>query len=215
MPASQLARIYARLLATGEPPDNLMRLWQRWLWGSDCTAQGTEACGDMNHMHVLGLLLCLAESVEETHKETRLQTLLPSVPLVHLHPDTPIAQFSLRQLTTQIECLQLSWGEVLSHSRWVSVGETLRCLMARLGFLAHHAFPPDTVLDDIQHITPIPGQALVITSRKYVRQMVCILLVLFRQVSLVMLSALPPYICSPCFEKGASTSSPAPRWPQT
>ena len=177
---SQLAHLYKTLLETGEPPANLARLWQTWLWGADCIAQGTEPCGDMNHMHVLGLLLCLVESVQEREQTTLLQTLLPAVPLVHLHPQTPIAQFSLRELTSQIECLQLSWGAVLSHNKWENVGEALRRLMARLGFLAHHAFPADTVLDDPQHITPIPGQQLVITTRKYIRQMVCILLVLFR-----------------------------------
>jgi hypothetical protein len=183
MKPSKLAKTYRRLLATGKPPPNLQRLWTEWLWGTDCVARGTEPCGDMNEMQVLGLLLCFAEALQErADKDTMmLQALLPSVPLVHLHPK-PIAQFSLRELTTQIECLQLSWGAVLSHSRWESVGDALRRLMARLGFIAHHAFPPDTVLDDPQHITPIPGQEklLMITTRKYIRQMVCILLVLFR-----------------------------------
>jgi len=175
---SGLAQAYERLLATGEPPRHLKQLWHTWLWGVDCTAPGTEACGDMNQMHMLGLLLCLTEGVRPHN--VLLRSLLPSVPLVHLHPNKPIAQYSLRELTTQIECLQLSWGSVLSHSRWINVGEVLRCLMGRLGVLAHHAYPHDTVLDDPQHITTIPGQPFVIATRKYIRQMICVLLILFR-----------------------------------
>ena len=54
----------------------------------------------MNHMHVLGLLLAFMEK-EPTPSEANIQSLLPSVPLVHLYKK-PVGQFTLRELTTQV-----------------------------------------------------------------------------------------------------------------
>ena len=158
------------------------RLWRQWLWEVDCVAPVTEACGDMNHMHVLGLLLCFMEETFYQNKDDTacLPHLLPGVPLVHLYAQKPIAQYTLRELATQVECLQLSWGQVLSNSDWEKVDELLKRLMARLGFLAHHAFPEKDVLDDPQYLTPIPDKQLFIITRKCIRQLICIFFCLFR-----------------------------------
>lgn len=178
-----LAPLYKELLSKGKEASLPSSLWKEWLWGSDCTAMGTEAAGDMSRMHALGLLLSLAEASKWTDDETCLHSLLPSVPLVHLYRK-PITHFSLRELTSQAECLQLSWGCVLSHCEWERVSEALLRLMGRLGQIAHCAFPEkDVNMDDPQYVTPLQangGQRLLIVTRKYIRQMVCILLILFR-----------------------------------
>lgn len=169
------------------------KLWKKWLWGTNCIAPVSEACGDMNHMHVLGLLLCFMEDAynqNQTCEVPCVQALLPAAPLVHLYAQKPIAQYSLRELTTQLECLQLSWGQVLSTCDWDKVAQVLKLLMARLGFLAHRAFPESAgLLDDPQYITAIPllqqhqqppGQSLFIITRKCIRQSICIFFSLFR-----------------------------------
>jgi hypothetical protein len=91
-------------------------VWHKWLWESDCNALPLEQCCDMNQMHILGILCCLDAAFEaETRPPLKIDhTLLPHTPVVHLHPNTPVAHFTLRQLLDQIECLQLNWGPVLS-----------------------------------------------------------------------------------------------------
>jgi len=117
---------------------------------------------------------------ESSHSDS-IQQLLATTPLVHLYAQKPIADYTLRELTTQIECLQLSWGEIMSNCDWSNVERALKLLMARLGFLAHHAFnEEDNVLDDPQYITQIPGQALFIITRKCIRQFICTFFSLFR-----------------------------------
>jgi hypothetical protein len=87
----------------------------------------------------------------------------------------------------QVECLQLSWGQVLCQGDLDSCRQVLKLLFARFGSIIHRAFPKsdNTVLDDPQYITQIPSEneeedGLFITTRKYIRQMVCIFLALFR-----------------------------------
>ena len=85
--------------------------------------------------------------------------------------------------------------------------------MGRLGQLARHAFSEqEAILDDPQYITPIPSSPDVyyITTRKYLRQMICILIILFRQA-----------LFSPLAEEalrepnaGHRKSWHAQRWPQ-
>jgi hypothetical protein len=199
-----LAPLYAEVLRKKAKPAKLAaKLFQEWLWGGDCTAPGKEGCGDMNYMHMLGLLLCLMESFA-WKDEVCVSALLPSVPLVHLY-SKPIASLTLRELTTQLECLQLSWGNILSHCEWDNIAEVLRRLMARLGLISHHAFPEgDPIIDDPQYTAPIPGKALNITTRKYIRQMMCILLLLFRWHSSCSLPAHTEKGSGP----GASSSTP-------
>ena len=179
-----LSNIYEQMMQEKTKPAVYEQVWDDWIWGSNCIDPVIESCGDMNYMHVLGLLIALVEALEWKEDKKTIQDLLPMVPLVHLY-SKPIQCFTLRELTTQLECLQLSWGCVLSHSDLDHVSDTLKRLMGRLGELAHHAYQQsDGVLDDPQYITSIPHNnnqtVLYITTRKYIRQMICILLVLFR-----------------------------------
>ena len=75
-------------------------LWLEWLWEMDCNAVIDESCGDMNPMHILGILLALLESMKETTEDI-LEVFLPEIPLVHLHKK-PISKYSLRELTDQV-----------------------------------------------------------------------------------------------------------------
>jgi len=75
-------------------------LWLEWLWEMDCNAVIDESCGDMNPMHILGILLTLLESMKEA-TDDRLEAFLPEIPLVHLHKK-PISKYSLRELTDQV-----------------------------------------------------------------------------------------------------------------
>ena len=184
-----MAQYYQHLRSGGKRPNSIPKLWKQWLWEVDCTAPATEACGDMNHMHALGLLLCFMEEAYPSNITKRnddeivmisIQHLLPNVPLVHLYGPKPISQFTLRELITQLECLQLSWGQILSNSELEHVDELLRSLMARLGYLAHNAFPENDVLDDPQYITQSPGKSLFIITRKCLRQLICIFFILYR-----------------------------------
>jgi len=96
-------------------PGTLEELWQKWLWGCDCNAPPLEQCCDMNQMHILGLMCCLGESKNSNNQSRCINAeTVPGVPVVHLHPSTPISSFSLRQFFDQLECLQLNWGPVLS-----------------------------------------------------------------------------------------------------
>ena len=80
-----------------------------------------------------------------------------------------------------MECLQLSWGCVLSHSELSLVDQALRKLMGRLGEITRYAYSAsDGIMDDPQYITLVPSHGLYITTRKYIRQMLCLFLVLFR-----------------------------------
>ena len=171
--------MYKQMKQSGVKPANFKEIWMEWLWKTDCIAKLMEGCGDMNHMHVLGVLISFMEALEPPPGEQCLHVLLSSVPLVHLY-QKPISSYTQRELTTQLECLQLSWGCILSHCDFEKVSETLRRLMARFGVIAHHAFPEKQVLDDQQYTTPIPGSGMLIATRKYIRQMVCIFLSLFR-----------------------------------
>lgn len=85
--------------------ERYQRFWKEWLWEADCNAMIDEACGDMNSMHILGILLALLESMKKTQveeeEEALLETLLPEIPLMHLHKK-PISKYSLRELTDQV-----------------------------------------------------------------------------------------------------------------
>jgi hypothetical protein len=97
-----------------------------------------------------------------------------------------VESLSVRETLDQIECLQLHWGPVLSECGQGVAEEMLRALMARLGEIASHAYPvreDGPVLDDPQHITPLPGaggEGLGILSRKSLRQTICVLMALAR-----------------------------------
>lgn len=192
-----LARFYQHVRSGAKRPTCMPKLWRKWLWGTNCIDPGTEKCGDMNHMHVLGLLLCFMEEAYGPAAEAdadadadanagcfsylSVQQLLPTAPLVHLYGQKPIMEYTLRELTTQLECLQLSWGDVMTNCDWTDVEQVLKRLMARLGFLAHHAFAENEhLLDDPQYITQIPGKQLFIITRKCIRQLICIFFSLFR-----------------------------------
>jgi hypothetical protein len=155
-------------------------IWNEWLWESDCNAPIDEDYGDMNPMHIIGIFLALMESMM-TDCDDFVEKMLPDIPLVHLH-NKSISEYSLRELTDQVECLQLSWGQVLSHGDFEACYKVLKKLFSRFGYVIHHAYPDaSAVLDDPQYITPIPcEEKLYITTRKYIRQMVCVFLILFR-----------------------------------
>jgi hypothetical protein len=85
------------------PESQYQSLWQEWLWEMDCNAMIDESCGDMNPMHILGILLALLESMkgEVSTTDDKLEDFLPEIPLVHLHKK-PISKYSLRELTDQV-----------------------------------------------------------------------------------------------------------------
>jgi hypothetical protein len=179
-------KIYMDAKAKGTMPsqDMLENIWNEWLWNNDCNAPLEEIYGDMNAMHIIGILIALLESMTPSDNHALLQNFMPDIPLVHLHKK-PIANYSLRELTNQVECLQLSWGQVLSHGDFDAYWCGLRKLFARFGYIIHHAYTKaeDSVLDDPQYMTPIPSSnntEVFITTRKYIRQMVCIFFSLFR-----------------------------------
>lgn len=99
-----LAKIYVDATAHGIFPDAKTHqgLWNDWLWGVDCNESIDEQYGDMNAMHILGILLSLLESMNPTGAETiTVQGMVKDIPLVHLY-SKPIADFSLRELTNQV-----------------------------------------------------------------------------------------------------------------
>jgi len=196
------------------------KVWREWLWESNCVAPPLDQCCDMNRMHVLGILCCLAEAAQPelaTYREAVGPNLIPSVPLVHLYPHVPIAQLTLRQLFDQMECLQLHWGPVLSSfepcggpKKHEAVLQILKALMARLGVMAHHAYNEQCqVLDDPQHLTPLPQQQqqhdekLFIISRKSLRKAICVLFALVRVYEIVFVKSEPVAEPLPEREAGA------------
>ena len=172
------------------------RVWQEWLWESDCNAPPSELCCDMNRMHGLGVLCCVNLSKLPTEPKG-LPELLPLLPAIHLHGSKPICEFSLRELMDQLECMQLHWGQIVGDIA------PLHAIMARLGSIVSHAFattkPEDgyenVVLDDPQHTTVMPQQQMSIISRKSLRQMICVLLGLARVQDIVQRSVVIPPQC--------------------
>jgi hypothetical protein len=131
----------------------------------------------MNKMHVLGIMCCLQEYTCPVSQFTQpVSNIIPELSIIHLYPK-PISNFSLRELIDQLECMQLNWGPVIGESIQGSLLLVKAC-MARLGQIAHHAYPADgAVLADPQHTTPLPAShvetSLSIISRKSLRQAVC------------------------------------------
>jgi hypothetical protein len=131
----------------------------------------------MNKMHVLGIMCSLQEStcpVSQFHQPV--SKIIPELSIIHLYPK-PISNLSLRELIDQLECMQLNWGPVIGESVQGSLILVKAC-MARLGQIAHNAYPADGfVLADPQHTTPLPAShvatSLSIISRKALRQVVC------------------------------------------
>jgi hypothetical protein len=161
-------------------------LWRRWLWGCDCNALPLEQCCDMNEMHALGVLVCLRERTRPVSlfKRPLNEETVGGLSVLHLHVETPVCALSLRELLDQLECLQLNWGPALSDWGPDTALKVLRALMARLGGIAHRAFPVGgQVLDDTQHVTPLPAAVaagLGVVSRKSLRQALCVLFALLR-----------------------------------
>jgi hypothetical protein len=159
-------------------------LWKTWLWGTDCNAPPSDKCCDMNKMHVLGIMCCLLEASNPVSQfNVPVSSIITELAIIHLHPK-PICEFSLRELIDQIECMQLNWGQVIAESVQNSLILVKAC-MARLGQIAHHAYPTDgIVLDDPQHTTPLPVSnselGLSIISRKALRQTICLCFSLLR-----------------------------------
>ena len=184
MPKFNLEQLYQNLGQWDHETKD--ELWKQWLWGCDCNARPLESCCDMNEMHVVGVLICLAESKHPV-KEYNLPISVDSMSgpcIIHLYPDTNVCALSLRETLDQIECLQLNWGPTLAESGYCHSSNTLRALMARLGEIIGYAYPiqdgKGIVLDDPQHVTPLPSSPFGIISRKSSRQVLCILLALFR-----------------------------------
>lgn len=160
-------------------------------------------------MHLWGILCCLREAAfpNDAYERT-LPFLIPDLPLMHLYEHTPIANFSLRELLDQLECMQLHWGQIISLMGDEGSLDLLKACMARLGFFAHHAFvitddeSQPSLVDDPQHITIVPRtldhypsdlephMQLCILSRKTLRQTVCLLLCLARVQQIVCQSTL-------------------------
>lgn len=192
-----LGKYYASLRRNQSLPAEVQtRLWNRWLWGTAVNQPQIDECGDMNMNQGLGIFMCvmLAYAYEEDARDHRsIAELLPHSPLVHLTLG-PLHMLSQRNLMDQIECLQLSWGSVVGshehlHGRCATV---LRLLMARAGDLARHAYGGEsTPLDFTQYTTMLPhtrdanGQAFYIVTRKYLRQLCCILVILFRTLHII------------------------------
>jgi len=163
-------------------------VWGRWLWDCDGNAPPMEQCYDLNEMHGLGLLVCLGEHARPPALYAqRLDAETVGGPaVVHLHARTPVRALSLRELLDQIECLQLHWGPTLNAWGPVQARAVLRALMARLGEIAHHAYPVGgAVLDDMQHVTPLPDAKLGVIARKSLRQTLCVLFALCRVCAIV------------------------------
>jgi hypothetical protein len=159
-------------------------LWKTWLWETDCNALPSDKCCNMNKMHVLGIMCCLLEALNPVPEfNAQVCNIIPELPIIHLHTK-PICEFSLRELIDQIECMQLNWGQVIAEGIENSLLLVKAC-MARLGQIAHHAYPTDGfVLDDPQHTTPLPVSnselTLSIISRKSLRQTICLCFSLLR-----------------------------------
>ena len=156
-------------------------LWHRWLWECDCNAPPLDRCFDMNEMHCLGILACLGEAADPPPEyDAPMAEELPEA--IQLHPEQAIRTLSLRETLDQIECLQLHWGPILAQSGVLPAKAVVCALMARLGDIAHHAFPAEgDVLDDPQHLTLLPEKSgWGVVSRKSLRQAVCVLFALLR-----------------------------------
>ena len=201
-----LEKCYVRLLRERVLPDHVQkRMWQMWLWGTDVNQPLIDECGDMNVNQGVGVFLCvmLSYSLGAGNDDECIGDLLPHCPLVHLSK-TPVRALTQRQLLDQVECLQLSWGNVVgSHEHLEGRCRKLLCmLMARLGFMAHHAYAgAPSPLDAIQYTTILPncnstagGSPLYIVTRKYTRQMCCLFVILFRTLHITSKAEVAPSV---------------------
>lgn len=186
-------------------------VWNKWLWGTNGNALPLEQCWDMNEMHIWGILCSIRESVvlssnAITYTTSEIIPLeeYPELSMIHLHTTKPINDYSLRELLDQLECLQLNWGKIigalLDNDQIELSLHLLKASMARLGFMARHAFQTEgIILDDVQYVTPLPNLKIKnathgtttsteeltvlsygVISRKTLRQSICIFFALFR-----------------------------------
>jgi hypothetical protein len=175
-------------------------VWKKWLWNTDCNALPIDQCWDMNEMHVYGILCALQEASCPSSNAIQCKTseLFPEdefedLAIIHLHEEKAIEDYSLRELLDELECLQLNWGKIIGALMEIHKLDlalyTLKACLGRLGQIAHHAYIMEgQVLDDPQHITPLPDlilcgeqrQQYAVISRKCLRQSICVLFALFR-----------------------------------
>jgi len=195
-----MENLYERVHAWSE--EEKREAWEQWVWKSDCNAPPLEECCDMNRMHGFGILCCLHEAaVPCAAYHESLETLVPTLPAVHVHENKRISEFSLRELVDQVECMQLNWGQIIVFASQERSEALVKGIMARLGFIASHAFeyhkPEDgyegLILDDPQYITLLPHNMAII-SRKALRQLICTLVGMVRVLHIVQRAvAVPPY----------------------
>ncbi len=188
-------------------------VWTKWLWGVNGNSLPIDQCWDMNEMHIYGILCCIRESVvlssdANTYSTNEIFPVedYPDLNSIHLHPDKPIEEFSLREMIDQLECFQLNWGKiigaVLDNDQLDLVQHLLKACMSRIGWIAHRTFQTEgCILDDPQYITPLPNLMVPsqnkkknqeedsatysVMSRKTLRQTVCVLFVLARIQSVI------------------------------
>ena len=190
--SDSLERCYSVLMQTSTLPTDIQaRLWNCWLWGTAVNQALIDECGDMNLNQGIGVFMCvmLSHTYAASSDDRCIVDILPHSPLVHL-TKVPIHSLTQRQLSDQVECLQLSWGSVVgSHEHLEGLCRRLLCLlMARLGVLVQHTYSgAPTPLDAIQYTTILPASGgssgeptLYIVTRKYIRQLCCMFVILFR-----------------------------------
>lgn len=189
----ELARAYKQ--GQGMDPDQKQKLRQTWLWGVDCNALGIEACGGMSLSQTLGLLYtCTLEPSPQTVTD-----LLPNMPLLHLHVG-PMQGLSPRELMEQLQCLQLAWTQVLSHTDHSVAQQILDAVASRVGALAQLAFEEGhaSVEDCMEHMVELPTERpqnkFFILSRKTIRYLLSLLLALYRTLHIVSTATACPEI---------------------
>jgi hypothetical protein len=140
-----MEKIYDKLREWNE--ETRLELWKQWLWSCDGNAPPLERCCDMNEMQIYGILACLGEHAQPppSYDEQICAESVGGPAIIHLHPDTPVNLFSLRELLDQLECFQLNWGPILAECGYDVAFSMLRALMARLGEIAHNAYPLEVI----------------------------------------------------------------------
>jgi hypothetical protein len=171
--------------------ESLEEVRREWLWGTDCVAVGTEACGDMSQMHGAGLLLACLLALQPRPSQTMAQW-LPQLPLLHLSAGQ-LAALSLRELLDQLQCLQLHWGQVLGHSAFESTHSMLDALLARFGDLAQQTIPCSEA--EQEFVAPLPGDGTVgVMARRTLRSTICLFLALYRTLHIVQAAEVLPSV---------------------
>lgn len=162
--------------------------WDRWLWRND-PVQGTTAQAPLNRCQLYGLLLCRALPLSGVRCQVPVSSIVDVSSLYVC--EEPVDCLNVRQLSDTLSSLRVSWVKVKAWDV-PRMYELLICLASRLGVLCMQNLSGQLAnVQDDEIYEPVDGGARIRVTRRFARQTLNLLMVLFRSLY-VHRKAVPP-----------------------